>query len=225
MSINRHFGILASVGALCGALSGTAQALPTTFNGLYNTGVDAAGLSVGNGPELHWCVFVGSSSTCDATFVYSSGGFPIPPWLAAPVGGASSWVTPFRDTNGAFNEVYTYRYQFTGVAGTLAARDAHDDELLGIELYDVTNSTSLGTFGDAGPPHSFGSWSTTQVFSNALVAANTYYIDYKVKNSGGGPTGLRVEFEQQNSVPVTSSLALAALALLLVGTGGRLRRG
>lgn len=187
-----------------------ANASAATYSGLRNTGVDAAGVSQASGAaEAHWCVYIGSSASCDTPYVYAdTSGYPIPPWLSGPAGGVSGWITPFRDTNGVQNEIYTYRYQFTGVAGALTARDAHDDVLLDIELYDVTNSTSLGTFGDPGPVHSFGSWSTPLTMASNLNAADTYYVQYRVQNSGGGPTGLRVEF-----VPEPATLALVSLAL------------
>ena len=194
------------------------QAAPVTYTGLFNTGVNAAGVSQASGAaEAHWCVFVGTSASCDTPFVYADpSGYPIPPWLSGPAGGASGWISPFRDTIGVFDEIYTYRYQFTGVSGPLAARDAHDDVLLGITLFDVTTSTTVGTFADSTPVHSFASWGTAINLATNLNAADTYYLDYQVKNTGGGPTGLRVEF-----VPEPASLALVCLALGLLATGRR----
>ena len=132
------------------------QAIPITYTGLYNTGVNGAGVSQASGTaEAHWCVFIGSSTSCDTPFVYAEpSGYPFPFWLSGPAGGASGWISPFLDTLGVFNEIYTYRYQFTGVSGPLAARDAHDDDLLGITLFNVTTSLLVNTFSDSLPLHS-----------------------------------------------------------------------
>lgn len=210
-----------SIGLALSLVQGAVQAAPVTYTGLFNTGVNAAGVSQASGAaEAHWCVFVGTSTSCDTPFVYAdTSGFPIPPWLSGPAGGVSGWITPFRDTQGVFGEVYTYRYQFTGVSGPLVARDAHDDVLLGITLFDVTTSTTVGTFADSSPVHSFGSWGTAISLAASLNAANTYYLDYQVQNTGGGPTGLRVEF-----VPEPASLALAGLALGLLASSRRSAR-
>ena len=206
-------------------MASAAFAAPVTFNGLFNTGVDAAGVSQPNGSsEAHWCVYAGTSSSCDTPFVYTdTGGYPIPPWLSGPAGGVSGWITPVRDTNGVSNGMYTYQYQFTGVAGPLIARDAHDDELLRITLFDVTNSMVLGLFSDPGPLHSYGNWGNPVTLASSLNASNTYYVQYQVLNSGGGPTGLRVEFET-NQVPEPGSTALVGLALGLMLVARRAAR-
>ena len=198
------------------------QAIPMTYTGLYNTGVNAAGVSqASTTAEAHWCVFIGSSSSCDTPFVYADpSGYPIPPWLSGLAGGASGWISPFLNTFGVLNEIYTYRYQFTGVSGPLAARDAHDDDLLGIKLFNVTTSLLVNTFSDSLPVHSFANWGSAIMLAASLNAADIYYLDYRVLNNGGGPTGLRVEF-----VPEPASLALTGLALgLLVAYRRRTRQ-
>jgi hypothetical protein len=160
--------------------------------GLFNTGVDATGLSLPSGSvDPHWTL----TQSIDPAFpgpnamVLNDVGFPIPPWLAND--DLSKWIAPQADqSTGNLEGDYTYHTTFdlTGwdpASVRLSGEWASDNSGLDI----LINGTSTGQRNDAG----FTSWTPFQVVTGFRNGINT--LDVKINNapSGVNPTGVRVQ--------------------------------
>jgi hypothetical protein len=124
----------------------------------------------------------------------------------------SAWISPSASTNGNLGETYRYQTTFalTGAEAatfTLSGRWAADD--VGTALFLNGASTGFTALG-------FTSWASFNLTSGFTAGVNT--LDFFVLNSGGGPTGLRVEFDHVN---VSDS---GNVALLVIGAGWVLAR-
>lgn len=187
------------------ALSGVAHAAV----GLYNTGVDNAGVALtDNAIDTHYTVDGGT-----AFVATSAGGYPIGPWLGDST--TSAWITPSTNTNGNFGQTYAYQTSFdlTGIdlsTASISGRWASDDPVTQVRLNGVTVPSLSGG--------SYASWVNFSLTSGFQSGINTLAFD--VLNSGGGPTGLRVEFTDTHfaaAVPEPESYALVLAGLLTVG--------
>lgn len=193
------------------ALSGAAQAAV----GLYNTGVDGAGNALpDNAVDTHYTVDAGTAFAAT-----SAQGYPIGPWLGDNT--TSSWISPSLDTNGGSGQTYTYTTTFnlTGIdlsTALISGQWASDDPVTAVRI----NSTTTGLAGG-----SYGFWTPFTISTGFTSGINT--LSFDVLNSGGGPTGLRVEFLNNRftpAVPEPESYALALVGLLTVGGLLRIRR-
>lgn len=173
---------------------------------IYNTGVDANGVSkADNAIDSHYTIL----GHPQAYVVDSTGGYPIPPWISDS--SVSAWISPTLDTTEA-PIVFTYRTTFSltpaqAASFSLSGRWSMDDFGLGIDL----NGNATGNVAN-----DFTNWTPFSINSGFVAGLNT--LDFRVWNSGGGPTGLRVEYTNVPNANVPDSGSSAALAgVVLIG--------
>lgn len=182
--------------------------------GPYNTGVDNAGVVLAdNTIDTHYSISGGS--TFAAT---SAGGYPIGPWLGD--NGSSAWIAPTTNTYGGYAYTYTTTFDLTGInlsTALLKGRLATDDQLTGLRINGTAVTLPASTTG-------YSYWTDFAVATGFISGVNS--LSFDVLNSGGGPTGLRVEFtgNQLTPVPEPESYALALAGLMTVGVLARRRR-
>ncbi len=159
----------------------------TPIPGLFNSGVDSAGTSLGLGmADAHYTLVAPSPVTGSPIAATSAGGYPIPPWLGDNPGAA--WITPITGA-GSVPGDYFYRTTFD-----LTGRDLATVSLTGVWATDDTgvdillNGTSSGS-SSAG----FSSLTPFSITNGFVSGLNT--LSFKVNNGGTGPnpSGLRVE--------------------------------
>ncbi|MFT3856181.1 MAG: PEP-CTERM sorting domain-containing protein [Aquabacterium sp.] len=198
---------LSLIGLLAMALCGSAHALV----GPYNTGVNGAGMSLpDDAVDTHY--LVGTQAAVVAT---STGGYPIGPWIGDDA--TSAWVTTNATTNDVYNATFTYSTNFdlTGIdlsTAQLGGRWASDDVMTGARL----NGQAV-TFASGGLAAGFTSWTAFGITSGFAAGMNTLEVD--VLNSGGGPTGVRIDFGASSftpSVPEPETLLLGLCGLATV---------
>lgn len=154
----------------------------------YATGVDNAGVSLADGSvDGHFALFGSSDPSYPGpnAFVIDNA-YPIPPWVANTT--ASRWTGIQRNGSyGASGGVYTYRQTFslngiTPSSATLSGNWACDDTCV-MKLNGTTVVTSSG----------FSSYAAFSIPAGSPFVSGINTIDYVVTNSGGGPTGIRVD--------------------------------
>ena len=206
-------------------LATSSMAVPIT---LFNTGVDAGGTVVPHntiGDAHYTLTSVPAGSTTTTRAITSAGGFPIGPWLGDNTD--SRWIGPDNDrTDSQYADddltgpVGLYEYQTTfdltglvPLTALISGRWSADDSGTDILLNGVsTGQTASNYF----------SWTDFSLSDGFLPGINT--ITIIVNNSGGGPTGLRVEMSGTASASVPESGATVALfGLALVGLFGARR--
>ncbi len=211
---------------LAAALAAAVAAMPAqaaVITTLYNTGVDAANVSVGGvgAVDLHWTL----AETEGPAYVSGQNGvFPIGPWLAEDA--VSRWLTPTPLAGNSLDPTadgtysYTLAFSLDGYkpgTASLAGRFAADNEVLGITLNGVTISGIGG---------GFDRWT---IFSSAggSFVSGINLLTFRVSNFGqadGNPSGLRVELGGNAEVPEPQSWVLLIAGFGLVGAAARRRK-
>lgn len=194
--------------AIAALLSSAAGAAPIL--GLYNTGVDDAGVAtVGNGPDRHWSLAGGAAYTGGSNNL-----FPLGPWLLETSG--SRWLTP--TTNAADNvaaTTYVYGTTFSlagydAATAKFAGRFAGDNDVIAIMLNGKAISAGASGY------RAFTAFDS--IGGTFLGGLNT--LDFVVANAGG-PGGVRVEVagdaDLAAMVPEPSTWALMIIGFGLVG--------
>ncbi len=201
------------------ALASAATADPITD--LYDTGVITNGvLAPGGALDLHYSLVSAPGGFTNA-FVSSN----IPSSYEAN-GPTSQWIGPDPNLDQTFPgspPIYDYRTTFSLGAGldpstaTISGSFSSDD---GVEIYLNGADTGVGLAGFNGSLVAF----SLPAGGNFLGGTNV--LDFVVSNSGGGPTGLRVDgiAGSANAVPEPASLTLTGLGLLSLGRFARRRR-
>ena len=204
------------------AISAPALAVqPVAIPGLYNTGVDDAGVATsGSASDLHWVRALGIAYTGG-----TNGQFPIGPWLSEDA--TSRWLTPGPDAGSDFDPnidgIYTYitTFSLNGFnpnSASFSGRFAADNLVSAITLNGVTITGSGG---------GFNFWTDfSSAGGNFVAGVNT--LSFTVENGAqltGNPTGLRVEFlsSSATAVPEPAAWMLLVAGFGLVGVSARRR--
>jgi hypothetical protein len=192
------------------------------INGLYNTGLGASGSQ-----DIHYTLAAASSDTSISNtapyITYASTAQVGNQWLDNDL--ISKWITPTAIQSQTFdasaNGSYTYTLTFdlTGynaASALFTGRLASDN---GVSV--LLNSNSIGS------SVGYGSWSSFSANSGFAAGLNT--LEFVVTNyaqSGGNPTGLRVEFQDSNvtAVPEAETYAMLLGGLAMLGALARRRR-
>jgi len=215
----RNIAAAAAIAAAMVAVPAGAAVITT----LYNTGVDAANVSVGGvgAVDLHWTL----AETGGPAYASGQNGvFPIGPWLAEDA--VSRWLTPTplagNTLDATADGTYSYTLAFSldgfkpGTA-SLSGRFAADNEVLGITL----NGTPI-----TGSGGGFNSWTAFSSAGGSFVSG-VNLLTFRVSNFGqadGNPSGLRVELGGNASVPEPQSWMLLIAGFGLVGAAARRRK-
>ena len=199
-------GLLSMALTLGAALSAQANAIP----GLFNTGVDGAGVSLPDATigDPHYILLSVPGGTTDLRVRTSAGGFPIPPYIGdSPT---SAWVGPNNDSavdgpGGTYD--YQTSFDLTGyLAGTASISGGWSSDNDGLKI--LINGVDSGNASTSFTQFASGYASFT-ISSGFVPGINT--IDFLV-NNGGGPTALRVEMggtaNPNSQVPEPGSIAL-----------------
>jgi len=169
----------------------TVPAAGRQIPGLYNTGVDARGVSLADDArDPHYLLRPNGTVAFAAT---GAGGFPIPPWIGDS--SVSAWISPATDTT-APGAASTYRYEtsfdltgFSPATAHIVGRWATDNT--GVDI--LINGTSTGLANTT----QFDVWTNFSITSGFISGVNA--LTFIVRNGnpgdppGNDPSGLRVE--------------------------------
>ena len=208
--------------AAVAVLAAAAPATATTIVGLYNTGVDSTGTSLGdNAVDAHWLL-----DTTGATYTGAiNGQFPIGPWVSNT--SAVRWDSPAPDAGNydfdhASDGIYTYTETFS-LAGykpgtaSFSGMFASDNTVDSITLNGTTLAASGGSYS------SLQSFNSSGATFNAGVNTLTFTVRNFANGQGSNPTGLFVELAGTADVPEPASWALLVTGFGLVGIAARRR--
>jgi len=186
---------------------------------LYNTGVDNSGnvLLGGIVADTHYDITAQSSygvSLLGDAYTVGSG-FPIGPWVANTP--TSRWIgTGQSQSYGPYSLTFSTDFTIGSDADlstvNISGLGGVDDYLSGINLNGVSTGAAFSGF------RSLSSFSISSGFVHGI---NT--IDFLVVNSGGGPTGLRIQDIEgtYETVPEPSIIALMGLGIFGLGLSRR----
>lgn len=173
-----------------------------TVSGLYSTGVDNAGASIGDGSsDGHWTVSSGSAP--NPAKAVNGGTWLFQYWVANTA--SSRWVAPAAnedanpDAPGQY--VYTTNFSVTNPGSlTINGRFATDDALSAIK---INGQTVSGV-----PTGGYGGWTSFSISSGLVSGNNTLQFVTNNLGSNTNPDGLQVQFGA-----VTSSAAFQAASV------------
>jgi len=178
------------------------QARAGSITGLFNTGVNAAGVPTA-GPDIHYIMGAGSVDGTAGVdpFTYRNGN-----WAANT--STAQWITPKlpEPVNGAYN--YDTTFTVTGaLAGTkITGKLSADDEVVGVVLNGVAVSPAITT-----PDQGFGSLYSFTITSGFVSGTNT--LEFLTMNTHEVVTGLIVEMVGTSAIPEPTSIALLGIGL------------
>lgn len=215
--------LLASGLALASAVASAAA--PTAWiEGLYNTGeVFFAGEQDTN---YRFTVISGTATGTSGYGVVTTGeGFPFPIWAENDV--ASSWLTPSANAGQSYdpssNGLYKWSISFDLTGKDIATASFAGRWWADNQGYVQLNGHTISSGVNLSSPTSFGA---SAGFVSGLNTLDFYVTNYA--QSGGNPTGVRVEFLTSNAaiaaaVPEPESWALVVAGLAVVGAIARRR--
>ncbi|EGK70741.1 MAG: PEP-CTERM sorting domain-containing protein [Methyloversatilis sp.] len=215
--------LLASGLALASAVASAAA--PTAWiEGLYNTGeVFFAGEQDTN---YRFTVISGTATGTGGYGVVTTGeGFPFPIWAENDV--ASSWLTPSANAGQSYdpssNGLYKWSISFDLTGKDIATASFAGRWWADNQGYVQLNGHTISSGVNLSSPTSFGA---SAGFVSGLNTLDFYVTNYA--QSGGNPTGVRVEFLTSNAaiaaaVPEPESWALVVAGLAVVGAIARRR--
>jgi hypothetical protein len=191
------------------------------FTGLYNTGVDDAGLVLDNGTNDTHYVLTSSPLGASGTSTV----IPFPgAWVTPPTG--SSWIGPqSHGTDGLTSDpagVYSYTLTFSLAPGL----DPRKTEISGYWAVDNSATLYLNGIYTNVTNGGFNSLAYFDLTSNFITGKNI--VEFRVTNDDGGswgnPSGLLVSGLQGKSSPVPLPAAMWLLGPGLVGLLGLRRK-
>ncbi len=206
----------------CSLLMGSAvQAVP--IPGLYNTGVDAAGVPLPDGTiDSHYTLIANPDTGSPNAYVHDSTIFPLVagPWIANS--SVSKWIAPRINTTAAYGGSLSYTYRLTF---DLTGFDPSTTTINGRWSVDNTgdiwlNGSPTGNTHGAG----FSVFLPFTISGPFLSGLNT--LDFIVNNADvtGGYTGLRVEGFPPPAIPEASSFLCVGVAMVVAGVVAARRR-
>lgn len=180
-----------------------------TISDLYNTG---KGLSAGIEDQNYT---VTGDEVDGYGYATENDVYPIGPWISNT--STSGWLSPSNNQGEGFSRstyVWTTTFDLTGfdsASASFSGRFAADDNAFAYLNYNLI-----------GVSNSFTNWSSFASQSDFFVEGINI-IEFDVTNSGGGPTGLRVEFTASSETPIPSPQTAVpepdTYATLLAGLG------
>lgn len=203
-------------------VAGSLVAAPIT---IFNTGVDAQGVTLPLGStDPHYTLIISPDPIFKGPAAFVS---TIPP-VYVPDSNNSAWIAPGpsnlqTDSYGVGSYTYETVFDLTGLDPTTAVLGGEfaADDIGTIFLNGQNTGITTGT----------GGWMSFHIFGiTSGFVAGVNKLDIVVDNSGGGPSGVRVEIGgtaaplATSTVPEPYTGALTGIALAILGGLGAFKR-